>query len=199
VTPLRALGEELRAARERRDISLGAIAATTKISRTLLDGLERGDCSRWPGGLYNRSYVRDYARAVGLPPDEIVRRFVACFADAAQPAPPPRAQAATPASPLRLTLATDAAEARTTWLLRARLLVLDVAIAVGAAAIVANTTDVNFWMAAAAATLCCHATGVFRTGTSLGSSTATWMRGTGLRASAETPAEPELRVVDGEW
>jgi transcriptional regulator with XRE-family HTH domain len=199
VTPLRELGEDLRAARERRGISLSTIAATTKISRTLLEGLERGDCSRWPGGIYNRSYVRDYARAVGLPPDEIVRRFVACLADAALPAPSPGAPAAVPASPLRLTLATDAAEARTTWLLRARLLVLDVAIAVGGAAIVASTTDVNFWIAAAAAMLCCHATGVFRTGTSLGSSTAAGLRGAGLRASAETPAEPELRVADGEW
>lgn len=200
MTPLRALGEELRRARERRGIALGAIADTTKISRRLLDGLERGDCSGWPGGIYSRSYVRDYAKAVGLPPDDFVRRFVACRPGAGPASPVPADQpAAVPDSPLRMTLASDAAEVRTMWLLRARLLTLDVAIACAAAAAVASAAGVDFWIATAAAALGCHAIGVFRTGASLGSLTATWLRGASLRAPSESPAEPELRVADGEW
>jgi transcriptional regulator with XRE-family HTH domain len=174
VTPLRALGEELRRARERRGIALGAIAETTKISRGLLEGLERGDCSRWPGGLYSRSYVRDYAKAVGLPPGDVVRRFIACFADADQavPATVEPSQAARDL-PLRLTLGSDPAERRAMWVLRARLLALDAAIIFGSAVAVASATGLDFWIAAAAASLGCHASGVFRTGMSLAASIGT--------------------------
>src|SRR5688572_899188 len=72
------LGPELRRQRERRGVTLEAIEQTTKISRSLLVALERGDLSRWPGGLYRRSFLREYAAAIGLPSDallEVTRLF----------------------------------------------------------------------------------------------------------------------------
>jgi len=48
----------LRRERERRQIALASIAANTKISAGLFEGLERGDVSRWPGGIYRRSFIR---------------------------------------------------------------------------------------------------------------------------------------------
>ncbi|MGH8733975.1 MAG: helix-turn-helix domain-containing protein, partial [Burkholderiales bacterium] len=42
----------LKSSRERKGVSLEEIAASTKISRSLLKGLEENDLSRWPQGLY---------------------------------------------------------------------------------------------------------------------------------------------------
>jgi transcriptional regulator with XRE-family HTH domain len=74
-------GPRLRRERERRKISLEAISANTKISASLFEALERDDVSRWPCGIFRRSFVRSYAEALGLDADEIVREFVERFPD----------------------------------------------------------------------------------------------------------------------
>ncbi|MBI2220011.1 MAG: helix-turn-helix domain-containing protein [Acidobacteria bacterium] len=76
-------GDKLRHQRERRGVSIQAIADATKINRSMLAALEAGDCTRWPGGLYSRAYVRSYASAVGLDPDEVVAEFCEIFSDLA--------------------------------------------------------------------------------------------------------------------
>jgi cytoskeletal protein RodZ len=86
--PAPTFGPRLRQERERRQISLSSIAANTKISRSLLEALERDDVSRWPTGIFRRSFVRSYAQAIGLDPDEVVREFLERFPDPAA-APPP--------------------------------------------------------------------------------------------------------------
>jgi transcriptional regulator with XRE-family HTH domain len=72
-------GPRLRQERERRKISLDSIAATTKVNVALYEGLERDDVSRWPSGIFRRSFVRAYATAIGLDPDLIVREFLERF------------------------------------------------------------------------------------------------------------------------
>jgi transcriptional regulator with XRE-family HTH domain len=74
-------GVRLRQERERRKISLDSIAATTKVNVALFEGLERGDVSRWPSGIFRRSFVRAYASAIGLDPDAVVREFLERFPD----------------------------------------------------------------------------------------------------------------------
>jgi transcriptional regulator with XRE-family HTH domain len=69
------LGAYLRAERERRGLTLRTISEHTKVSIPLLDGLESDDISRWPGGIFRRAFVRTYAEAVGLDPDDVYRRF----------------------------------------------------------------------------------------------------------------------------
>lgn len=69
----------LAAARERHGYSLDALAAETKVSVALFTALERGDLSRWPRGIYRRSFFREYARTVGLPVDETFREFERLF------------------------------------------------------------------------------------------------------------------------
>jgi cytoskeleton protein RodZ len=76
------VGAYLREARERAGISVRAVATATKISVPTLEALERDDVSRLPGGIFVRSFVRAYAREVGLDPDEAVRRLVTRFPDA---------------------------------------------------------------------------------------------------------------------
>jgi cytoskeletal protein RodZ len=74
-------GARLRCQREQREIALAAIAAQTKISLSLLEGLERDDVSRWPAGIFRRAFVRDYARAIGLDPDTVTREFLELYPD----------------------------------------------------------------------------------------------------------------------
>jgi hypothetical protein len=85
----------LRRERERRQIPLSSISANTKISVSLFEALERGDVSRWPSGIYRRSFVRAYAQAIGLDPDTVAREFTEQFPDPAEP--PPAAESTPPA------------------------------------------------------------------------------------------------------
>ena len=74
-----AFGPNLRRIRVQRGISLERIAASTKVSLDLLSGLERNDLSRWPTGIYARSYVRAYAIEIGVDPDTTVDDFCRYF------------------------------------------------------------------------------------------------------------------------
>lgn len=82
------IGTHLRECREGRGISLQEIAASTKISNTTLQLIERNAFDRLPGGIFTKGYLRAYAAAVGLDPDEVVRWYVAQFAAAAAKEPP---------------------------------------------------------------------------------------------------------------
>jgi transcriptional regulator with XRE-family HTH domain len=68
-------GMRLRQHRERQHIELAAIADYTKIQRSLLEGLERDDLSRWPAGIFRKAWVRAYAQAIGLNADAVVREL----------------------------------------------------------------------------------------------------------------------------
>ena len=50
--------------RRNRGISLEQIAESTKISVRSLQAIEQGDFRKLPGGIYNTSYIRQYARAI---------------------------------------------------------------------------------------------------------------------------------------
>jgi hypothetical protein len=76
-----AFGPSLKAERDRRGIPLQAIADSTKIGISLLAALERNDVSRWPKGIFRRSFVREYVAALGLPPEPFVAEFVRLFPD----------------------------------------------------------------------------------------------------------------------
>jgi cytoskeletal protein RodZ len=80
-------GARLKAQRESRHVTLETIAEQTKIRSALLDGLERGDVSQWPAGIFRRSYVRSYAMAIGLDPEATVHEFLAQYPDAAEEPP----------------------------------------------------------------------------------------------------------------
>ena len=45
--------------------------------REAVEALERGDLSRLPGGIFSRAFVRSYALAVGLDPEQAVVEFLA--------------------------------------------------------------------------------------------------------------------------
>lgn len=74
-----AFGPRLRRERERRGISLETLAVVTNVSVELWIGLEKNDFSQWPGGIFARAFVRDYANAIGLDADETVDDFCRLF------------------------------------------------------------------------------------------------------------------------
>ena len=69
-------GETLRQEREFRGITLDAITRVTKISNRHLQALEQEHFDVLPGGVFNKSMVREYARVVGLDQEEWVRRYL---------------------------------------------------------------------------------------------------------------------------
>jgi len=71
----------LRKERERQNISIASIASSTKIKASLFEGLERGDVSQWPAGIFRRSFIRAYAEAIRLDPDTVCRKFAERFPD----------------------------------------------------------------------------------------------------------------------
>ena len=81
-------GARLRSQRERQHVELAAIAEETKINVALLEGLERDDLSRWPGGLFRRAYVRTYAQKIGLDPEKVVREFLAIYPEPVEESSP---------------------------------------------------------------------------------------------------------------
>src|ERR1044072_3650673 len=74
-------GTRLRLQREEQRIPLATIAERTKIKLPLLEGLERDDVSRWPTGIFRRSYFRAYASAIGLEPEQVIGEFQALYPD----------------------------------------------------------------------------------------------------------------------
>jgi cytoskeletal protein RodZ len=69
------LGELLKAARERRGLTLEQVARETKIPRRHLEALERDNLAALPGPFYQRAEIRTYARAIGLDPDLALARL----------------------------------------------------------------------------------------------------------------------------
>jgi len=101
-------GQRLRGERERRRIALSSICANTKINVALFEGLERGDVSRWPSGIFRRAFIRAYAEGIGLDPDAVTREFYERYPDAESPAALPVEAPTMPrgtAGEIRLTLA----------------------------------------------------------------------------------------------
>jgi cytoskeletal protein RodZ len=58
--------------RHNRGITLEQIAESTKISIRSLEAIERGDFRKLPGGIYNTSYIRQYARAIDYNEGELL-------------------------------------------------------------------------------------------------------------------------------
>jgi cytoskeletal protein RodZ len=69
------IGEQLRLAREGRGIPLREISDQTRISMHYLEAIETNDYKRLPGGIFNRSFVKAYARYIGYDEKEAVEGY----------------------------------------------------------------------------------------------------------------------------
>src|SRR5256712_10695633 len=69
------LGEQLRAQRERKGITLEQAAADTRIREKFLKALEDGDYQSLPGAGYTKGFLRNYAEHLDLQAGELVVLF----------------------------------------------------------------------------------------------------------------------------
>ena len=65
------IGEMLRRERMRRKLDLGTVSTELKIPPRLLEAIEDEDFGKLPGGVFTKSFVRQYARLLGLDEDEV--------------------------------------------------------------------------------------------------------------------------------
>ncbi len=70
------LGEELRQKREQRGISLAEISEATRIGTRFLKAIETDNFSILPGGIFTRSFIRAYAKHVGMNEDEAIGHYL---------------------------------------------------------------------------------------------------------------------------
>jgi len=75
------IGEQLRLAREERGIPLREISDETRISIRYLEAIESGDFKRLPGGIFNRSFVKAYARCIGYDEKEAIEGYARYLRD----------------------------------------------------------------------------------------------------------------------
>jgi cytoskeleton protein RodZ len=78
-------GERLRREREMRGITLNEIAESTKISRRHLESLEKEDFESLPGGIFNKGFVRAYARYLGIDEEQAVADYSTASDEQEQP------------------------------------------------------------------------------------------------------------------
>jgi cytoskeletal protein RodZ len=69
------LGNRLKEARLAKDLSLDDLQAMTKIQKRYLIGIEEGNYSSMPGNFYVRAFIKQYAEALGLNPEEIFETY----------------------------------------------------------------------------------------------------------------------------
>jgi cytoskeleton protein RodZ len=69
-------GERLRREREMRGITLDEIAAATKIGTRSLKALEDEDFKKLPGGIFNKGFVRAYAKFLGISEEQAVADYL---------------------------------------------------------------------------------------------------------------------------
>jgi cytoskeletal protein RodZ len=79
------IGEKLRLARETRGIALRDISEQTRISMRYLEAIEADDYRRLPGGIFNRSFIRAYAKFIGYDEDQAIDEYARTLRERGEP------------------------------------------------------------------------------------------------------------------
>src|ERR1041384_1386138 len=69
------LGEKLRLAREARGITLSEGAAQTRIAARYLEAIEEDNYKPLPGGVFNKGFIKAYAKYVGIDEQEALNDY----------------------------------------------------------------------------------------------------------------------------
>jgi cytoskeleton protein RodZ len=69
------LGEKLRKAREDREISISEVAEQTRISALYLQAIENDDYGPLPGGIFNKGFIKSFAKYVGVDEGEALADY----------------------------------------------------------------------------------------------------------------------------
>jgi cytoskeletal protein RodZ len=74
------LGEKLRQARETRGVSISEIADQTRVSSYYLEAIESDDYRVLPGGIFNKGFVKAFAKYVGIDEQEALQDYAKLIA-----------------------------------------------------------------------------------------------------------------------
>src|SRR5688572_5405033 len=69
------LGEKLRAAREERGITISQVAEQTRIAPMYIESIENDNYKPLPGGIFNKGFVKSYARFIGMDEQEALQDY----------------------------------------------------------------------------------------------------------------------------
>ena len=72
---MKTIGQELKKAREEKELSLKEVADKTKIQSRYLEALENGDWERLPEEVYLRGFIKTYAQHLGLDAPALVEAY----------------------------------------------------------------------------------------------------------------------------
>jgi cytoskeleton protein RodZ len=95
---MESIGNELKAARAKKNVSIERIAEETRINPRYLRSLEDAKYEDLPGGMYNRAFLRAYCEYLGVDPKEMIRRYEAETAPVGDKAPKTKNKAFRPVS-----------------------------------------------------------------------------------------------------
>jgi cytoskeleton protein RodZ len=90
---LERFGARLKKIREQRGITLDQVSLSTKIGVRFLRALEDEHFEQLPGGIFNKGFVRSYARMIGTDEEQAIADYLAA-SEERQPKPPPEIAAA---------------------------------------------------------------------------------------------------------
>jgi cytoskeleton protein RodZ len=90
---LERFGARLKQIREQRGITLDQVSLSTKIGVRFLRALEDEHFEQLPGGIFNKGFVRSYARMIGTDEEQAIADYLAA-SEERQPKPPPEVAAA---------------------------------------------------------------------------------------------------------
>ena len=79
------IGEKLRLEREAHGIALRDISEQTRISMRYLEAIETDDYRRLPGGIFNRSFIRAYAKFIGFNEQEAIEEYTRTLREHGEP------------------------------------------------------------------------------------------------------------------
>lgn len=80
--PVPAFGDKFRKAREAKKLSLDDVSRVTKIGTRMLQAIEEEHFDLLPGGVFNKGFIRAYAKHLGLSDEEAVTDYLACLRQA---------------------------------------------------------------------------------------------------------------------
>jgi cytoskeleton protein RodZ len=72
-------GEKFRKEREKKNFSLDDVAGVTKIGVRMLRAIEEEDFDRLPGGVFNKGFIRTYAKHLGMNDEKAVADYLNCM------------------------------------------------------------------------------------------------------------------------
>ena len=75
-------GDKFRKAREKKELSLDDVSQVTKIGSRMLQAIEEERFDVLPGGVFNKGFIRAYAKHLGLNSEEAVTEYLACLRQA---------------------------------------------------------------------------------------------------------------------